>query len=311
VDVQTRSVTHLIRQLRAEGYRYATPTPATIERVNARPGNEIARDLVGVFGWSRPFADGIVPANLLAELEQAGFLRRDGELFRSAIRVSTLEGELFAHSAFPTTAADAVFFGPDTYRFCRAIRAHLPDPATIRRAVDIGSGAGPGGILIARHAPAADILLLDVNDNALHLSRANALAAGLANVEARRSDVLGGADGPFDLIVSNPPYLNDPLVRAYRHGGGSHGAALSVRIATKALQQLAPGGRLVLYTGVAILGGADPFLAAVEPLLRAAPVEWTYEEIDPDVFGEELDSPAYVTADRIAAVVLTATRRPS
>mgnify|MGYP001283916702 CR=1 FL=1 len=43
-------------------------------------------------------------------------------------------------------------------------------------------------------------------------------------------------------------------------------------------------------------------------LLRAAPVAWTYEEVDPDVFGEELESPAYSTADRIAAVVLTATR---
>jgi methylase of polypeptide subunit release factors len=311
VDVETRSVAQVIRQLRAEDYRHVTPTPATIERVNARPGNEIARDLVGVFGWSRPFPDGIVPTALLAELDRARFLHRDGELCRSAIRVSTLGGEFFAHSAFPTIAADAVFFGPDTYRFCRAIRAHLPDPATIRRAVDIGSGAGPGGILVARHAPAAEVLLLDVNESALRLSRANALAAGLANVEARRSDVLGGADGRFDLIVSNPPYLNDPLVRAYRHGGGSHGTALSVRIATEALQRLALGGRLILYTGVAILGGVDPFLAAVEALLRAAPVAWTYEEIDPDVFGEELDSPAYATADRIAAVVLTATRRPS
>lgn len=288
-----------------------TPTPTTVERVNARPGNKVARNLVGAFGWSRPFPAGIAPPGLLAALDDAGLLRREGDLHWSGIRVSTLDGEYFAHSAFPTIAADAVFFGPDTYRFCRAIRARLPDPAAIRRAADIGSGAGPGGILIARHAPAAEVLLLDVNESALRLSRANALAAGLLNVEARRSDVFGGADGLFDLVVSNPPYLNDPLARAYRHGGGSHGDALSVRIGTEALERLAPGGRLILYTGVAILSGADPFLARMMPVLQAAPVTWTYEEVDPDVFGEELDTIAYATADRIAAVVLTATRSPS
>ena len=35
-------------------------------------------------------------------------------------------------------------------------------------------------------------------------------------------------------------------------------------------------------------------------------MRWTYEEIDPDVFGEELDGGAYASADRIAAVLLTA-----
>ena len=38
-------------------------------------------------------------------------------------------------------------------------------------------------------------------------------------------------------------------------------------------------------------------------------VRWFYEEIDPDVFGEELETAAYSTVDRIAAVVLTA-RKP-
>ncbi len=64
----------------------------------------------------------------------------------------------------------------------------------------------------------------------------------------------------------------------------------------------------MLYTGVALVGKADPFRVAVEPLLQAAGFHWTYEEIDPDVFGEELERPGYEHVDRIAAVWLCATR---
>jgi hypothetical protein len=45
------------------------------------------------------------------------------------------------------------------------------------------------------------------------------------------------------------------------------------------------------------------------PRLTAGDLAWTYEEIDPDVFGEELEAPAYRAADRIAAVVLNARKR--
>ena len=76
---------------------------------------------------------------------------------RSAVRLSSLEGLLFMHSAYPTVAADAVFFGPDTYRFGRAILAHLGRGAPVRRAVDIGCGAGPGAILVARAYPDAEV----------------------------------------------------------------------------------------------------------------------------------------------------------
>lgn len=299
----------ILSELRAAGYRFATPTPATIARVNARPENRAAHDLAGVFGWSRPFAADLLPSGLLRRLADCGLLDKDGDRLRSRIRVSSLGGDLYAHSAYPTVASDAVFFGPDTYRFCSALQARLPiGPEPLGRAVDIGCGAGPGGLLVARHAPAADVILLDVNETALRFAGANAEAAGIRNVATVRSDLLSGVDGVFDLIVSNPPYLNDPLARAYRHGGGSLGAQLSIQIVERSLERLAAGGRLILYTGVAIVGGVDPFLGAVADRLGASGLSWTYGEVDPDVFGEELESPPYETVDRIAAVVLTVTR---
>lgn len=287
--------------LATEGYRFVTPTPATHAVVNARPGNEWARSLTDVFGWSRPFRPGVVPPAIMALAGAAGVLATDGDSHRSTVRFSTLDRLLFAHSAYPTNAADAVFFGPDTYRFTSAIMA-LP-PGTVRRAVDIGTGAGPGALVVARTFPEAEVLAVDINAEALRLTRVNAVMNGLA-VTAAHSNLLRDVTGPFDLIVSNPPYLVDPGERHYRHGGGPLGAELSLAILDAAWHALVPGGTLLLYTGSAIVNGHDPFqIAALAQLPTNACVQ--YREIDPDVFGEELAGGAYVIADRIAAVALT------
>ena len=144
----------LAAALRDGGYRFVTPTPATHALVNRRPGNAWARDARDVFGWSRPFRDGVLAPDLVALMREAGVLAPaggEGEGWRSLVRLSSLAGSgdrggddlLFLHSAYPTDAADAVFFGPDTSRFAAALGAHLAsNPAPVRRAVDIGCGAG-------------------------------------------------------------------------------------------------------------------------------------------------------------------------
>lgn len=298
----------LARALRSGGYRFTTPTPATHARVNARPGNDWARSVEDVFGWSRPFRNGVLPPALHDAAHAAGVLVAAGEGWRASLRASTLNGQLFLHSAHPTTASDAIFFGPDTYRFAAAIDAHLALGAPVRRAVDIGCGAGPGAIVIGLARPEAEVFAVDINDAALQLTAVNASLAGAANVATRRSDLLSSLDGEFDLIVANPPYLLDRGERVYRHGGGSLGEGLSLAIAELAGSRLAPGGSLVLYTGSAVVDGADAFRAAVGERLAATGLRWHYREVDPDVFGEELLEPAYAHADRIAAVVVTATR---
>ena len=246
----------LARAVLDTGYAFVTPTPATHARVNARPGAEWAQDLRGVFGWSRPFRDGLVPPHILAAMQDAGVLAAHGGGWRSLVRLSTLDGLLFLHSAFPTTASDAVFFGPDTYRFARAIQAHMP--RQVGRAVDVGCGAGPGAILAARAHPDAEVLAVDINDAALRLTRVNAALAGVP-VTAERSDLLTGVPGQFDLIVANPPYLNDPGERTYRHGGGPLGAGLSLAILDAALERLAPGGDTASLHGCRRRERARPF----------------------------------------------------
>jgi methylase of polypeptide subunit release factors len=299
--------------LQTAHYRHITVTPATHARVLGNPPAARPVNLADVFGWSRPFREAELAPEIINLMRAAGVLKADGDRWRSLVRASTLGDQLYFHSAYPTSAEDAVFFGPDTYRFVRALRAELGSPSAghaIRRAADIGCGAGPAAITIALHAPDAEVLALDINDEALRITGVNAALAGAANVRALRSDLLDACAGQFDLIVANPPYLLDPGERAYRHGGGELGAGLSVDIVQAALGRLAAGGRLLLYTGVAIVDGADPFLERITPLLAAAGARWHYEEIDPDVFGEELDEAQYSRperrVDRIAAVWLRA-----
>lgn len=295
----------LLTTLKARGYHWTTPTPETQRRVLERPNRRIGTDLPDIFGWSLPFAPDAVEPDLLALMRSGGIVVQRGNLLASTLRVSSLADRLFLHSAYPTAAGDAVFFGPDTYRFARFL-AQKTAPA--RRLVDIGCGSGAGAVVAARASGASEIVMADINPAALRLARVNATAAGVAT-EIVHSDVLLGIDGTFDLVIANPPYLVDDDQRVYRHGGELLGAGLSLRIAREAAGRLNPGGRLLLYTASAIVRGVDAFALAVIPMLRAHDCAVDYEEIDPDVFGEELERPAYRHVDRIAVVGVVAEKR--
>lgn len=295
------------RTLLAMGYRFATITPESHARVNSRPDCDRARTLRDVFGWSRPFAPDLLSGDLLERLRTADALVEERGMLRSRVRFSTAltaaapaRPAIFLHSAFPTLDPQSVFFGPDTYRYLRLLRTLQP---SAHRAVDVGCGSGAGGIAIA--GPCGKVLLTDINDLALRYARINAAINDADNASTLHSDILASIDDPIDLVISNPPYLVDDLARTYRDGGGRFGEALSVRIVREAMERLEPGGRLILYTASAIVDGKDTFLEAVSPLLQSCR-SLQYDEIDPDVFGEELQKPAYRTVERLAVVALDA-----
>jgi release factor glutamine methyltransferase len=299
----------LVRAVRNTGYKFVTVTPATHARVNKRPGNEWARSLRDIFGWSRPFRENVLPPPLFDLAQRAGILAPYAGGWRSHIRLSSLDDELFVHSAYPTDDVHSVFFGPDTGRLADAVIGHLDSRGgPIRRAVDIGCGTGAGAIAIAKRVPQAEVLGVDINAAALRATALNASLAGAANVFAHSSDMLCNVDGNFDLMVSNPPFMIDRAERAYRHGGGPLGAGLALACVEAAIDRLAPGGSLVLFTGAIVIGGEIPFLAEAASLLQAAGLAWSSREVDPDVYSEELEGPAYAEADRIALLVLTAAR---
>lgn len=302
----SEALLELGRALQTRSYRFTTVTPATHARVLAnarRAGRAEARDLRDIFGWNFTFDTNVIERPLLELLQGAGMCDEQQDGLRSRVRFSSMHDRLFVHSAYPTLAADAVFFGPDTHRFCNVVTRWLErDRRRYRRVVDVGCGSGAGGVLAE---PWCDrVLLTDINASALAFARVN---AALAEVRATVacSDVLRAVTEPFDLVIANPPYLRDPQARMYREGGGRFGEGLSLRIVEEALNRLAAGGTLMLYTGTAIVDGRDVFWDALEHVVGSRDVDdLEYVELDPDVFGEELERPEHAAVDRFAAVAL-------
>ncbi|HET6345616.1 MAG TPA: class I SAM-dependent methyltransferase, partial [Myxococcota bacterium] len=253
-------------------------------------------------GWSMPFSHATLPDDWVALLRVGGALEPCGVGLRSRVRFSSLgDADLMMHSAYPTVEADAVFFGPDTFRFVRLLRDRV---ASARTCVDVGCGSGAGGLALRDRVE--QVIMADINPQALRFATINAALAGCTQARIAESDVLRSVAAPVDLVVANPPYIVDPGARLYRNGGGSRGTGLAERIVREGLDRLGSGGRLVLYTGVPIVAGRDVLRAALAPLLAAKGARYTYEELDPDVFGEELEGDAYGDVERIAVVGLDA-----
>jgi methylase of polypeptide subunit release factors len=308
--------------LQQQDYRHVCTTPATHQRLLQRRADQRSTNLADAFGWNLPFSAELLPAALSASLLSTGAVSKHEELLLSNVRFSTLQlGEangLFCHSAFPTQHTDAVFFGPDSYRFAAAIGRAIADPLSMMkpsaRALELCAGAGPGAWAIAqclRPFPPAELVLGDLNPKALGCAAVNFQLNTPTDGTALRfaeGDLFGDASGSFDVIVANPPYLLDAARRTYRHGGETLGTDLAVRIVKESLPRLTATGCLVLYTGAPMVRGRDVLHHALQPLLQQTGFSSTYEEIDPDVFGEELEQPAYAQVERIAAVSVVVRR---
>jgi len=141
------------------------------------------------------------------------------------------------------------------------------------RIVDLCCGTGCIGILAAHVFPDAEVTLVDIDPRALGLARQNVQRHGLdGRVQVVASDLFGGlaADARFDLVLSNPPYVDAidmaALPPEYRHepalglAGGAEGIDLIERMLAALPGRLAAGGLFVCEVG-----------ASAPALLRAHP----------------------------------------
>ena len=86
---------------------------------------------------------------------------------------------------------------------CLALLAGTDAP----RVLDVGTGCGAIALSIAREHPGARVIATDSSPDALALAGENAQRLGL-ELELAPGDLLAGVAGPFDLVVSNPPYVS-------------------------------------------------------------------------------------------------------
>jgi release factor glutamine methyltransferase len=131
------------------------------------------------------------------------------------------------------------------------------------RAVDVGTGSGCLALACARHHKSARFVAIDVSEAALSVAAANAKALEISDrVEFRQGDRLApvAGEGPFDVILSNPPYIPsaviptlEPGVRLYEPhlalDGGVDGLRVVAPLIAEAVPLLKPGGHLILEIG--------------------------------------------------------------
>src|SRR5690554_1077804 len=133
-------------------------------------------------------------------------------------------------------------------------------PAEPRRILDLCTGSGCIGIACAFAFEDARVDLSDISPGALQLARENVIRHGLQErVQVLESDLLLSVQGPYDLIVTNPPYVGrqeiDELPAEYHHEPElgllslDDGLDIPLRILREAAELLTEDGLLVLEVG--------------------------------------------------------------
>lgn len=135
-------------------------------------------------------------------------------------------------------------------------------PANVEwRIADLGTGSGAVAIALARERPRCRVVASDLSEAALAVARANARRLGAGDIEWRRGDWLDALAGlpPFDLIVSNPPYVrsDDPHLERgdvrfeprLALDGGADGLNVIRVLIAHAHRWLRAGGTLLLEHG--------------------------------------------------------------
>jgi release factor glutamine methyltransferase len=143
---------------------------------------------------------------------------------------------------------------------------------------DVGTGSGCLAVALAREIGGARVVATDVSAGALEVARRNARRHGVADrLGFVRTSLLDGVSGPFDLIVSNPPYVPTdalvtlpPEVREHEPrlalDGGSDGLDTIRGLIAQAATRLVPGGHLIVEFGVGQEDGVMQAAARWPPL---------------------------------------------
>jgi release factor glutamine methyltransferase len=158
---------------------------------------------------------------------------------------------------------------PETEQLVELVESRIVNRES--RIVDVGTGSGVIALSLAAKFPEANILAVDVSDDALALAQENAVRLNLTDrVRFLKSRLLEKVEGAFDQIVANLPYistqhrhtlsrevLHDPEVALF---AGTRGNELVRELIDQSPSRLRPGGMLALEIGV---GQSEELLSAL------------------------------------------------
>jgi release factor glutamine methyltransferase len=194
---------------------------------------------------------------------------QDRAAFRELVRrrsestpVAYLVGKKEFFSLPLKVTPDVLIPRPDTETVVVEFLARFKHQADVL-AVDVGTGSGAIALACVSRHRTARFYATDASAAALAMARANAKALKLDDrVEFREGDLLGpvAEAGPFDAILSNPPYIPTAVIPTLEPGvrdhephlaldGGADGLAVVSRLIDEAVPLLKPGGQLILEIG--------------------------------------------------------------
>jgi release factor glutamine methyltransferase len=160
--------------------------------------------------------------------------------------------------------------------------------APCRLAIDVGTGSGCIAVALAHELADVRVIAVDISADAIEVARRNAIGHQVADrVEFREGNLLDSVSETADLILSNPPYVQDADAAALQpeviqfepHAalfGGADGLDVVRRLLNGASTRLAPQGRLIVEFGF----GQEH---AIRQLAEAA--GWTIVRIREDLQG--------------------------
>jgi release factor glutamine methyltransferase len=142
-----------------------------------------------------------------------------------------------------------------------------PEPIVL----DVGTGSGAIALAVASEHPGARVVATDISADALAVAADNRAALGLGDrVELVLGHVVAGLRGPFDLVVSNPPYVTaeefetlQPEIRLYEPREALVGRGQTASVARRGFDVLRGGGWLVLESSDTRAGEAAAELRAI------------------------------------------------
>src|SRR5437870_11284839 len=148
---------------------------------------------------------------------------------------------------------------PETEELVEFLKSEIRNPKS--EILDLGTGSGVIALSLAAEFPEAQILAVDISDDALALAQENAARLSLAaRVRLLKSNLLENVEGTFDLVVANLPYvstqerhtlsrevLHDPEVAVF---ASTRGDELVRELIAQAPSRLRPGGMLALEIGM-------------------------------------------------------------
>jgi release factor glutamine methyltransferase len=160
---------------------------------------------------------------------------------------------------------------PETEQLVELLVSHFKSEIEYSRIVDIGTGSGVIALTLVAEFPKAEIVGVDISEDALMLARENAERLSLADrVRFLRSNLLESVQPGFDLIVANLPYvstedrqnlsrevLHDPEMALF---AGVRGDELVQELIAHAPSRLRPGGILALEIGI---GQSEPLISVL------------------------------------------------